>query len=151
MQQSDKDVAIEASRRRNAAVRKILRIDGMDSNVRLTILTITDFLNCKSYYRVAWPSVHRLAKRLGVSERSIKRYLKAMRGLGIFEIHRFSPSEASAYLLRRFEIEVTFSRCRKHAPNIYEIVGGHPIWGSNQKLCPDISLSMAERSIGKPE
>ena len=121
MQLTPKELAIEGARRKNRAIRKLLRIDGLDSDVRLTALMIIDFLNSQSCYEVAWPSVNSLAKRLGVSDRTVKRYLAQLRKLSIFEIHRLSPESASQFLNRRYGLDVQFTRCRKHAPNIYKI------------------------------
>ena len=147
MKLSPKERAIEGCHRKNRATRKLLRIDGLDSNVRLTALTIIDFLNYQSFYEVAWPSVNRLAKRLGISDRSVKRYLAQLRKLSIFEIHRLSPESASQFLRRRYGLDQQFTRCRKHAPNIYEINSSHPLWDEFPKLRPEISLSMVSRLI----
>lgn len=145
MQLTPKELAIEGARRKNRAIRKLLRIDGLDSDVRLTALTIVDFLNAKSGYEVAWPSVNRLARRLGVSDRTMKRYLAQLRKLKIFEIHRLTPEAATQFLAQRYDLEVHFTRCRKHAPNIYEIKSSHPIWEKFEKLPPGVSLSMVSR------
>lgn len=150
MHLSPKELAIEGGRRKNRAMRKLLRIDGLDSDVRLTALTIIDFLNCQSGYEVAWPSVNRLAKRLGVSDRTVKRYTAQLRKLHLFNIHQLSPDAASKFLKYRYGIDQPFTRCRKHAPNIYEINYMSPIWGNLEKLNPEIGLSMVSR-LHEPE
>lgn len=150
MQLTPKELAIEGARRKNRAIRKLLRIDGLDSDVRLTALMIIDFLNAKSAYEVAWPSVSRLARRAGVSDRTMKRYLSQLRKLEIFEIRRLTPEAATHFLEQRYNLDVRFTRCRKHAPNIYEINSTHPVWDKFEKMPPRVSLSMVSR-INEPK
>lgn len=141
-----KEQAVEASRRKNRAIRKLLRVDRLEPSTKLTAITLIDFLNAKSGYQVAWPSVRRLAERLGVSTRTMKRYLKTVRNLEIFTTHRLSPKEASAFI-RDFGYDVTFPRCRKYAPTIYLTNRNHPLWDSRQKLAADVELELLERSV----
>ena len=54
--QPTKQDKIVGGQRKNRAIRKLLRLDGMNNNVKLTALTIIDFLNNQSGYEVAWPS-----------------------------------------------------------------------------------------------
>lgn len=138
---------IEAGRRKNRAIRKLLRIDGLDTNVRIMAVTLIDFLSSDSGYEVAWPSVRRLAKRLCISERTAKRHLASVRKLGIFNVIQLSPSEASDYLAR-LGVEAKFSRCRKYAPNIYR-VAEHPIWWDKEKLDKKYADRMLELLDGE--
>ena len=138
----DRQRRIEAGRRKNRAIRKLLRIDGLDTNVRIMAITLIDFLSSDSGYEVAWPSVNRLAKRLGISDRTAKRHLASVRKLGIFDVVQLSPSEASDYLAR-LGVTTKFSRCRKYAPNIYR-VAEHPIWWEKEKLEGEYADRMLE-------
>lgn len=135
-----KQKRIEGAQRKNRATRKLLRIDGMDSNVRLMAITLIDFLNAESGYLVAWPSVSRLAKRLGISERTAKRHLVGVRRLRIFDVIQLSPKQAVEYLAA-LGIKTSFARCRRYAPNIYR-VAEHPIWWEKQKLPDDEAKRM---------
>ena len=68
--------------------------------------------------------------------------------MGIFDIHQLSPEDATLFL-SEYGLDVQFPRCRKHAPNIYQ-VNDHPIWGNHEKLCPKMSQVMVEIASGVP-
>lgn len=129
-----KEEFISASKRKNRAVRKLLRTDGIDPIFKLLVLAIIDKLNCGSKYRVAWPSVPTLAKIIGRSERTTLRYLQKIYASGIFEVHRMEPQGALQFLRSRFAVEANLTRCRKYSPNIYVINELHALWNNKEKL-----------------
>ncbi len=88
--------------RRNRALRKIRASRHLPPEIKLTIETILDLLSSKSGYCLAWPSAAALAKRTGKSRRTILWHLKAIKQFGIFNVHQFTPDQATAYARNKY-------------------------------------------------
>jgi len=139
-----KDDAIAVSKRKNRAIRKLIRVDNIDPIFKMLVISIVDKLNHKSGYRVAWPSVPTLAKIIGRSERTTLRYLKMIYASEFFIVHRLSPEQAVGFMKEKFGIDVALERCRKFSPNLYEINMKHCLWNSSESFSSPIVNQLRE-------
>jgi DNA-binding transcriptional ArsR family regulator len=124
--------------RRNRAHRKIRTSRHLSSEIKITIAAILDLLSPKSDYCLAWPSAATLARRIGKSRRTVLWHLKAIKELGIFTVHRFSPQGATAFVQKKYGIEINLERCRCQAPNLFEVSVDHPLWDESKTIPPEV-------------
>ncbi|MDZ4847913.1 MAG: hypothetical protein SGI77_01340 [Pirellulaceae bacterium] len=134
-----KDEAIAATKRKNRALRKIIRLEDVDPIFKMLVVAIIDKLNAQSGYRVAWPSVPTLAKIIGRSARTTQRCLKKVYASEFFTVHRFSPERAVTFMKEKFDIDVNLGRCRKFGPNVYEINTEHALWNSGERFPKEVA------------
>ena len=124
--------------RRNRALRKIRASRHLPPEIKLTIETILDLLSSKSGYCLAWPSAAALAKRTGKSRRTILWHLKAIKQFGIFQVHHFTPDEATAYARNRYCFVINLDQCRHQAPNLFEVNPEHPLWDESRTIPSEV-------------
>jgi DNA-binding transcriptional ArsR family regulator len=124
--------------RRNRALRKIRASRHLPPEIKLTVETILDLLSSKSDYCLAWPSAANLAQRTGKSRRTILWHLKAIKQLGIFQVHQFTPDEAKAYALNRYGLVIRLEQCRHQAPNLFEVNPEHLLWDESRTIPSEV-------------
>ena len=134
--------------RRNRALYKIRASHHLPPEIKLTIETILDLLSSKTGYCLAWPSAAKLAQRTGKSRRTILWHLKAIKQFGIFQVHQFTPDEATAYAQNRYGLTINLDWCRHQAPNLFEVNPEHPLWDESRIIPPEIEREW-ENIVGR--
>ena len=122
--------------RRNRALRK-LRSSNLPQEISATLQALIDFLDHRSGYCLAWPSVATLAKKLQKSPRTIRFHLQSIKGMRIFQCReKWSPATAMAYVEKKYGYNINLNNVRGTAPVLYEVNEDHPLWDSSKTL-PD--------------
>ena len=134
----------ENSARRNRALRKVRASRDLPSEIKQTLQALLDLLDPKTAYNIAWPSAAYVAKRTGVSRRTIQWHFQVIRVLGIFKCLRFTPDEAERYCRETYGAIIRLDRCTAQAPTLFEINPAHPLWDKARLLPNDVDRQWGE-------
>ncbi|MHC4403936.1 MAG: hypothetical protein ACYTG0_30120 [Planctomycetota bacterium] len=123
-------------RKRFEQARDTMMAGNLPDRMKITAYHITSFAHPSHDFEWSYAISAELARRVGVSERMIARYIRAFEELGIFQIERCGPTQMSAMLVSCYGRGLPKGARAKRRFNGFQITWQHAVWQTGN-LCEE--------------
>ena len=117
----------------------------LPDKMKITAYHITDFARSSHDFEWSYAVSAELARRVGVSERTISRHIKAFEELGVFQIERYGPTQMSAMLVSRYGRGLPKGARAIRRFNGFTVIWKHAVWQTGN-LCEE-DLTTLQRIV----
>ena len=124
-------------RRRDKAVLTMMS-GNLPDRLKITAFHIAFSARASCQYEWAWIAESELSRRVGVSERTIRKYVKLLGELQIFRAERMGPTQWAAALVARYGYRLP-KTTSPHRFVGYTIRWDHPVWQSGRLPTEDLA------------
>jgi len=123
-------------RRRDKAI-LIMMGGNLPDRLKITTYDIAASARPGCHYEWAWIAQTELSRRVGVSARTIRKFVKLLGELQIFQVERMGPSQWTAALHARYGYPLPKTKS-PHRFIGYTICWSHPVWESGRLPAEDL-------------
>jgi hypothetical protein len=116
----------KTKQRLDKATASMMRSD-LPPKLKVFAWHILSFLKSKCDHEWGWAVRSELSKRSGCSSRTVTKYLKALRELGLFTIEQHSPKRISEMLQREYDYQLPKMKSARYFSG-FKVNWDHPLW-----------------------